>query len=53
MFDKKKRPEASVANYFKKLCVILPVHWSIGQKTKIAQNGRHPNKWPSIRLGDG
>ena len=25
MFDKKKRPEASVANYFKKLCVKLPV----------------------------
>ena len=24
MFDKKKRPEASVANYFKKLCVKLP-----------------------------
>ena len=26
MFDKKKRPEASVANYFKKLCVKLPGH---------------------------
>ncbi len=25
MFDKKKRPEASEANYFKKLCVKLPV----------------------------
>ena len=25
MFDKKKRPEASVANYFKKLCVKLPI----------------------------
>ena len=28
MFDKKKRPEASVANYFKKLCVKLPESYS-------------------------
>ena len=39
MFDKKKRPEASVANYFKKLCVKLP---GLGQSLFILTIGVLP-----------